>query len=889
MPTEVVELIFRTRRQGQRVVDDMNRSLSGANRNLTLFNRNLDRSDRGLTAVSGSARQGGESMVFMLSKALALVGGLTLIAAKIKDVVVQSTLLAARVETLGIVQQRVGQTAGIAAAALRGEEEEVRALGITTRSTRNLLARMVAVELDFTRASELANVARNAAVVANENTSATVDRLINGIVTQQIEVLRTAGIMVNFERAFQRAAKQLGITANQLTENQKKQIAFNEVVEFGQRLQGTYEAALDTTGKKLTTLPRLFEEAGAAIGTEFVRPLGVAVDLLSDFLRLIPGLVEAGQKNRRDAVAFFDTIRDGASEAATALTDLQIVFRNGQFEFRTGQDIERRATEFTADRLRANAEGQIRERLRTITSDLLGQLRIQGERAESERQAAAEKRQQAQLAQRKKFLTDVASLEQRAALAGLDALQRLAAQRDMEIARLGENFDLIQRVAAAYERLISIANTARERELRRAAIRLEEERQAIVQRAGFGLPERDSDLFGLRQRGELQAGEREARRLQEILRADDRLRDQIFRRQEARLRQQEQFIVRRIELLTGPGGEQQALRDVLQTRIRFEEAIFDRSRQNVEDLGRLRLSIERAVGEFQLQQLELQRRRIDEFRDAAGRTFDALTARGGGGLRDLFQGFLRTIQRQIFVNLATILFERIGDIFGGGKKAGGQKQQKGSILDQILRGTPFERQAKATEENTLILKEVNETLKQIQARLGGVAGTGVPVVGQGPGGVIRQGLPGSIGAAAGAAGGVARAVGGAGGILGSIAGAVGTALPFVGLGLTAFSLISSLFGGGGNRRRAQIENMIAEAQADEARAITRETTIGGTGLDVDFRGNLRPVGGQIVVQVNTMDAASFIDNRDKIAEAVRVAVQDNHPLRTEIDLAVVPR
>jgi hypothetical protein len=75
--------------------------------------------------------------------------------------------------------------------------------------------------------------------------------------------------------------------ADSLTAAQKKQAFLNEILEQGAKASGTYEAAMETAGKKLGSMDRHFQEAANTIGTVFLPAFGDLIDLATEFLKKV--------------------------------------------------------------------------------------------------------------------------------------------------------------------------------------------------------------------------------------------------------------------------------------------------------------------------------------------------------------------------------------------------------------------------------------------------------------------------------------------------------------------------------------------------------------------------------------------------------------------------
>jgi len=233
---------------------------------------------------------------------------------KIIEVARESTLLTARVETLEIVMHKVGNTAGYSAAETDKYAEGVRKMGITTQESKDTIVKMIQANMDLSKATELARIAQDAAVIAKTNSSEAMSRLVNAIQTGQVEILRTMGINVNFENSYASLAKQLKKNVADLTEVEKTQARTNVVMEAGKTIAGSYEAAMGTVGKQMTSLPRYIEEAELQFGELFAPALSVIITGITDSLKdLGAWFTKMKESGRLDEWA--GKIRDSVSNA----------------------------------------------------------------------------------------------------------------------------------------------------------------------------------------------------------------------------------------------------------------------------------------------------------------------------------------------------------------------------------------------------------------------------------------------------------------------------------------------------------------------------------------------------------------------------------------------
>jgi lambda family phage tail tape measure protein len=216
----------------------------------------------------------GMALAKITSEMVGMVGGLK-----------ESAMLAARYETLGVVMGVVGNNAGYTRAEMDQFEASLRKTGITAIESRNNLSAMASANMDLSKASQLARMAQDAAVVGNVNSSEAFKQMIFGIKSAQVEVLRTIGINVSFENSYKKTAEQLGKNTADLNENEKMQSRLNAVLAQAPSIAGVYEESLTTVGKKLASTSRYSEDAQVKIGAIFQPAMVLLVDTYTAALK----------------------------------------------------------------------------------------------------------------------------------------------------------------------------------------------------------------------------------------------------------------------------------------------------------------------------------------------------------------------------------------------------------------------------------------------------------------------------------------------------------------------------------------------------------------------------------------------------------------------------
>ncbi len=204
----------------------------------------------------------------------------------------ESALAAARVEELYAVLDNLARQSGIGAGYLREQVEAVKELGITTDVAVSLVSQFVRYNLDLSKASELARLAQDAAVISMEDSSQALAGLLNGVLTLNPVVLRHHGVVADLEGAYEAWAEANGRVAADLTASEKQAIALNAVLAQGQAVTGTYEAAMGTASKQLRSFARYSQELKEDFGNALLPVLSQGVFTAKDLVKAVMGLPE---------------------------------------------------------------------------------------------------------------------------------------------------------------------------------------------------------------------------------------------------------------------------------------------------------------------------------------------------------------------------------------------------------------------------------------------------------------------------------------------------------------------------------------------------------------------------------------------------------------------
>jgi len=320
--------------------------------------------DRGARQARSSAEEFTKSVAVQAAEFTAGVAAVTGYAAAIKAATVEATQYAARTQTLEVVTKSLARVNNINVSSTLAVADALKKQGITTQESLSTINRMIFAQLDLAKASQLARVAQDAAIISNVTSAEALNGIVNGIVTRQTDVLKTYGIAVTFETEFARAAQKLG---RELTEQEKIQQALNIVLREGAKISGTYEAAMTTVGKQVTSLVRYTQEAKNAVGQEFLPVMQRTVGVLTEVAKQV-------EQNS----AGFATLASGIGSASAAA--LAFRFTPGPLPFRLGVAGAVAAGSFFATRPEKPEEAvsRIQEQGSEVVGNLLSQRKSLG-------------------------------------------------------------------------------------------------------------------------------------------------------------------------------------------------------------------------------------------------------------------------------------------------------------------------------------------------------------------------------------------------------------------------------------------------------------------------------------------------------------------------------
>jgi len=157
--------------------------------------------------------------------------------------------------------------------------------------------------VDLAHATDLARLAQDTAVIANLTSSEAFQQLTYVLQTGNVRMARTLGLNVQFGKAQQDLAKELGKVTAELSEQEIMQARTNAVMKAGERIAGTYDAAMGSVGKKILSMARPTEELSRLFGEAL---LPVLDPVVTGLYNMLSGLVKVRQamEEHRDEMTY---------------------------------------------------------------------------------------------------------------------------------------------------------------------------------------------------------------------------------------------------------------------------------------------------------------------------------------------------------------------------------------------------------------------------------------------------------------------------------------------------------------------------------------------------------------------------------------------------------
>ncbi len=206
---------------------------------------------------------------------------------------------AARVEELDIAMKAIGASTKIGYKQINEASKAIRKNGIEMAASQQIAIEFAQNNLELARAADVARVAQDLAVIGQKNSTETTMLLVRAIITGRTELLKSSGIQKSAGQMYAEYAQEVGKATTALTAQEKQTAVLNGVVKEGERVQGTYLAAMAAPGKVLRSMPRLYNDLQVSIGTALLQGFGPLIKATYDMMSAFRSAFDSNETFKR--------------------------------------------------------------------------------------------------------------------------------------------------------------------------------------------------------------------------------------------------------------------------------------------------------------------------------------------------------------------------------------------------------------------------------------------------------------------------------------------------------------------------------------------------------------------------------------------------------------
>lgn len=283
------------------------------------------------TAAGMAAVEIGKTLVRAVGR---LVGSVT-------GFVKEGAFMAGRFEEMRITALAVGRAMGWTETKILSGIRALEEGGIRTDVAAQAVAQFARNQIDLAHATDLARAAQGAAIIVGEDSSATLQRFTYAISTGNSMLLKRLMITKSFVQMEEEAAKAIGKTRDQLSQQEIMQARMNGVIKESAMLMDVYDEAMMSPTKKLRSLTgRVLPSMKAAL-TETLLPAWYKfVSTIYDFAQAVTEACKEGGALYPILInigAVASLAADGFKSLIQPITDmLQPIDATGDALFRMG-------------------------------------------------------------------------------------------------------------------------------------------------------------------------------------------------------------------------------------------------------------------------------------------------------------------------------------------------------------------------------------------------------------------------------------------------------------------------------------------------------------------------------------------------------------------------
>lgn len=251
--------------------------------------------ESGLSGLNDTVKKFGSGLIGGVGKAVDSVSaGFAIASAATIGFGTSAFMTAARTSELNQMLGVLAKNSGMSMDAVNKQVAGIKSMGIETQTAQEMVAQFMRANLDSSKATDLARVAQDAAIVTGKNSTETLQEMLYAIQTGNSNLDIFAQMNIQGGTAVKKYADSIGKTTTELTQAERQQAIMNAFMEAGVPLAGAYASAMEQPGKVLRSFPRIFDDIKNAAGTALLQGVGPIILKVYDLAKAVDAAMQPG-------------------------------------------------------------------------------------------------------------------------------------------------------------------------------------------------------------------------------------------------------------------------------------------------------------------------------------------------------------------------------------------------------------------------------------------------------------------------------------------------------------------------------------------------------------------------------------------------------------------
>ena len=224
-----------------------------------------------------------------------LAGAIDKLSNSLKSLTSGSLQMAGKFQEMEFSALALGRAMGLTEDTIRTSIADLNEAGIRYDVAAMSTATLARNQIDLAKSFDLARIAQATGVLLQEDSSATMEKLIMAATTGNTLMLRRMGIFVDMNKVMEQEAAAMGKSVEALTAREMAEIRVNAIIRESSAIMDVYGAAMESPTKAMRSLTgRLIPEMQAALGAAFLPAWKSVIDTMSSVVKWFTAALKEG-------------------------------------------------------------------------------------------------------------------------------------------------------------------------------------------------------------------------------------------------------------------------------------------------------------------------------------------------------------------------------------------------------------------------------------------------------------------------------------------------------------------------------------------------------------------------------------------------------------------